>query len=136
MDDGPNRGQPTDRVDVEWELWSDEVILAAAAVLDPAAASDGPAVDALRAAGAVVALSAGSDGEPTVGGAVEETAVGPVLIGLPADIEAVRRSDQDRALRWRLELRDVLGSLLVDDGWRVTGFAKSGWYVLDRKGHS
>jgi predicted GNAT superfamily acetyltransferase len=145
MDDGPNRGQPTDRVDVEWDLLAEDAVRAASAVLDPVAMSDGPDVDALRAAGAVVALSVGSDGEPAVGGpaaggsvvggsAVGAAAAGRVLVGLPADIEAVRRSDQARALRWRLALRDVLGSLLADDGWRVTGFAKSGWYVLDREG--
>ena len=135
MDDGPNRGQPTDRVDVEWDLLAENVVRAASAVLDPVAMSDGPDVDALRAAGAVVALSVGPDGEPAVGGpAVGGVAAGRVLVGLPADIEAVRRSDQALALRWRLALRDVLGSLLTDDGWRVTGFAKSGWYVLDREG--
>ena len=135
MDDGPNRGQPTDRADVGWDLRSDPTERAAAAVLDPAAATDGPDIGALRAAGAVVALSVGSSGEPvTELGTGGRPAGGHVLIGLPADIEALRRSDQAGALRWRLALRAVLGPLLGDDRWRVGGFAKSGWYVLDRKG--
>ncbi len=130
MDDGPNRGQPTDRTDAVWDLGSPSVAAVAAGVLDPATASDGPDVDALRAAGVVVALSAGPGGDPVVGAA---PATGAVLVGIPSDIEALRRSDPALALRWRLALRAVLAPMLTDDCWRITGFAKSGWYVLERE---
>jgi hypothetical protein len=54
------------------------------------------------------------------------------LVGIPADIEAIRRTDPALALRWRHRLRAVLAPLMEDQEWRVTGFAKSGWYVLQR----
>ena len=131
MNDGPNRGQPTDRADAIWNLASDSAVRAAAGALDPTAAGAGPDVDALRATGAAVALSVDPAGEPVVG---ETPASAPVLlIGIPADIEAVRRTDPALALRWRLQLRAVLVPMLADERWRVTGFAKSGWYVLERE---
>jgi predicted GNAT superfamily acetyltransferase len=133
MDDGPNRGQPTDRADVEWDLRSPEVRAAAAPVLAGRAGTDGPDVDALRSAGATVALAVGDDGEParveSAGGTT-----GPLLIGVPADIEALRRTDPAQALRWRLAVRSVLGAAMADDARRITGFARSGWYVLEGKG--
>lgn len=130
MDDGPNRGQPTDRADIEWDLRSDATMRAAAEVLDPATTSAGPDVDALRSAGAIVALSVGSSGEPVVGRL--PGSAGPLLVGVPADIEGLRRYDQALALRWRLNLRSVLAPLMNDEPWQVTGFAKSGWYVLEQ----
>jgi predicted GNAT superfamily acetyltransferase len=139
MDDGPNRGQPTDRVDAVWQLGSDETRHAAAAVLgsvDPGRGEsrpDGPAVDVLRAGGAAVALSVGPDGEPAGDGSqAPGGSVGVLLLGIPADIEAIRRSDPELALRWRLRLRAVLAPLMADDRWRVTGFSRSGWYVVER----
>ena len=49
-------------------------------------------------------------------------------------VEALRRTDPAQALRWRLALRAVLSAAMTDEAWRVTGFARSGWYVLDGKG--
>ncbi len=134
MDDGPNRGQPTDRTDAVWDLESPSTAAAAAGALEPAIASAGPDVDALRAAGVPAALSVGPGGEP-VGGPVggSTAATGAVLVGIPSDIEALRRSDPALALRWRLALRAVLAPMLAGDRWRITGFAKSGWYALERE---
>nr|MBA3719737.1 GNAT family N-acetyltransferase [Nocardioidaceae bacterium] len=39
--------------------------------------------------------------------------------------------DRSRAVAWRHALRDVLGGLLAD-GAAVTGFARPGWYVVQR----
>jgi len=105
MDDGPNRGQPTDRVDAVWDLHSDSTAHAA-----------GPQLVA-GSAGAAAGSATGSDQR---------------LIGIPADIEAIRRADPGLALRWRLGLRTVLAPLMADEHWRVTGFAKSGWYLMER----
>lgn len=139
MDDGPNRGQPTDRADVRWALTGDATAAAAAAVLDPTVAGDGPDVDALLAAGALRALVVDQVGEPAVTDPEVRRPDAPdgvdvVLVGVPRDIEAVRRADPGRALRWRLALRAVLGPMLNDTSWRVDGFAKSGWYVARRGG--
>lgn len=133
MDDGPNRGQPTDRVDAVWDLRSAGTAAAAARLLGESdSPADGPDIDELRAAGATVLLAAGADGEPAAGSDAEAAGSGVRLIGIPTDIEAMRRSDPALALRWRHGLRAVLGPLLTDDRWRVTGFARSGWYVLER----
>lgn len=138
MDDGPNRGQPTDRVDAVWDLHAGTTTAAASRV-----AVDGPAgprVADLLAEGAAVLLSVGPDGEP-VAGDVPVTGDDPVdggagvrLIGIPPDIEALRHRDRAAALRWRHALRDVLGPALAGDRLRVTGFAKPGWYVLEPAG--
>lgn len=133
MDDGPNRGQPTDRADVEWDLLAPAVRDAAAPVIEGRTGTAGPDVAGLRSAGAAVALRVGDDGEPV---RTEPAAgrAGPLLIGVPPDIEALRRTDPAQALRWRLALRAVLSAAMTDEAWRVTGFARSGWYVLDGKG--
>ena len=52
-----------------------------------------------------------------------------LLVGVPADIEAIRLSEPARAAAWRTALRDVL-SPLVAGGARVTGFDRTGWYVV------
>jgi predicted GNAT superfamily acetyltransferase len=136
MDDGPNRGQPTDRVEAVWDLRSEGATRAAGQVLgESGAPADGPDVEALRAGGATVALAVGADGEPAPvaeAGARPPGGAGVRLVGIPADIEAIRRTDPALALRWRHRLRAVLAPLMADQEWRVTGFAKSGWYVLQR----
>jgi predicted GNAT superfamily acetyltransferase len=124
MDDVINGGTETDRMLVHWDLRS-------AAAADASAGRPGPAsFSGERARGAVVALSGDGDGLPVPG---HPLAGGPrthrLLVGVPADIEAMRLSDPARAAAWRTALRDVL-SPLVAGGGRVTGFDRSGWYVV------
>ena len=52
-----------------------------------------------------------------------------VLVGVPADVETMRMTDPAGAAQWRSALRKVLAPLLAG-GARVTGFDKSGWYVV------
>ncbi|MGI8868566.1 MAG: GNAT family N-acetyltransferase [Mycobacteriales bacterium] len=52
-------------------------------------------------------------------------------VAVPPDIEAMRRTEPAAARRWQLDLRDTLGTALVD-GWRVVDFARSGQYLLKR----
>jgi predicted GNAT superfamily acetyltransferase len=124
MDDAINGGTETDRMLVRWDLRSELATEACAGRPCPASFADE------RARGALVALSAGTDGLPVPEAPV---AGGPgsrvFLVGVPADIEAVRLSDPALAARWRTALRDVLSPLL-DSGARVTGFDRSGWYVV------
>jgi predicted GNAT superfamily acetyltransferase len=128
MDDVINGGTETDRMLVHWDLRSDQVAEACAGRSRPASFA------AERARGAVVALSAGEDGQPA---AMLPVAGGSgarrFLVGVPADIEAMRLSDPARAAAWRSALRDVL-SPLVAGGARVTGFDRSGWYVVSMEG--
>ena len=127
--DSINGGTETDRMLVRWELRSD-LAVAACAAKPPTASADEE-----RARGAVVALSAGPDGRPVAAALTmaPPSAGGPgartLLVGVPADIEAMRVTDPDGAAQWRSALRKVLAPLLAG-GARVTGFDKSGWYVV------
>lgn len=132
MDDGPNRGQPTDRVQVGWDLAGPAAVRAATAAADPGMRSAGTDLDVLLAAGAAVVLSVGEDGSPAAGRPpASPDAV--VLVGLPRDIEAMRRSDPALALAWRLQSRAALEPLIADKSWQVRGFVRSGWYVVERR---
>ena len=58
--------------------------------------------------------------------------IATALIEIPPDIEAMRRTDSALALRWRYALRSVMASLMADKSWQITGFSRSGCYLLDR----
>jgi predicted GNAT superfamily acetyltransferase len=124
MDDAINGGTETDRMLVRWELRSG-LAVGARAARPPATSADDE-----RGRGAVAALSAGPDGRPVT---APPPAVQPgprtLLVGVPADVETMRMTDPAGAAQWRLALRNVLAPLLAG-GARVTGFDKSGWYVV------
>jgi predicted GNAT superfamily acetyltransferase len=112
MDDDINAGDESDRLLIEWHLENARVLQAAEDRVDE------PDVSA-----ASVALS--MDGETS-------SVTGDVVVcATPDDIVALRRSDPQRAVHWRRALRDTLGEAMTG-GYRVTGFARSGWYVLER----
>ena len=133
MDDAINGGTETDRMLVHWDLRSDLAADASAGKGRPASFA------AERERGAVVALSAGSDGLPVPGPGVDSLAAGSpaaggpeagtLLVAVPADVESLRVSDPAGAAAWRSALRDVLAPLIAG-GARVTGFDRSGWYVV------
>jgi predicted GNAT superfamily acetyltransferase len=124
MADVINAGDDSDRLLVRWRLTAEPVIRACE--------GGGPGADAarLRAAGAAVALDVGADGLPAVGAAA--AMVPTALVRVPLDIEAVRRRDESAGRRWRRAVRHVLGGLMADGG-QVTGFDRSGWYVVRRR---
>lgn len=139
MRDGPNRGQPTDRVHTVWSLTDPATLRAAAAVRAGGTPARGPDAASLRAGGASVLLAPGPDGAPVTpppdapppdGGAPPGTPRATTLIGIPRDIELLRRADQPAALAWRMALRAQLAPLLAGGRWVVDGFARDGWYVL------
>ena len=124
MDDAINSGTESDRVLVHWDLRSVTATDASAGNPRPASFNDE------RASGAVVALSIGADGGPVAEPApAGGSGARGFLVGVPADIEAMRLSDPALAATWRAALRDVLSPLL-SSGARVTGFDRSGWYVI------
>ncbi|ALG09228.1 GNAT family N-acetyltransferase [Kibdelosporangium phytohabitans] len=109
MRDGINGDDESDRLLACWDL--DSPITAAG---DPPAA--------------VIALDRSGDESPVIG-----TMAGTeLLVAIPRDIESLRVSDPATASRWRLAVRDVLGTLLAE-GARVTGFDRSGRYRVTRK---
>jgi predicted GNAT superfamily acetyltransferase len=121
MTDAINAGDASDRLLVAWRL--DERKVAAACAGSPAE----PDPEALRAAGAQVALDQDAGGLPVAG-----TADAPVLlVRVPDDVEGLRASDPPAASRWRHAVREVLGGLLAE-GAAVTGFARPGCYVVER----
>src|SRR4029079_3167086 len=99
MHDGPNRGQPTDRAEVVWDLASASVVDAELAARERVSRGAGFDGDDLLRSGAAVRLVVGHGGEP-VPGEPPEPSDAAVLVGIPTDIEAVRRSEPDLALAW------------------------------------
>ena len=116
MRDGINAGDESDRLLAVWYLSDAKATEAASGKLDEPAIADAAEV-----------LSNG-DGEPRLDGASGRS----VLCATPDDIVALRRSDPERAWRWRLALREALGGAM-HDGYSVSGFTRSGWYVLSRE---
>ena len=123
MTDELNAGQPSDRALAVWELNSRSVLDAAAgSVIEP---------DVSSAHWRLVADPAGRPEIPPSDNAADT--IDTVLVAVPPDVEALRRSDPDGALAWRLALRECLAPLIADPGRLVTGFLKSGAYVLSRR---
>jgi len=102
MDDGINSGDPTDRLFAWWRVDSPRV---AAAMTGELQEVDVPAL-----------VTAGTDA---------------IAIDLPDDIVAVRAMEPDAARAWRLRLREQLLDAFAR-GYRITGFARSGGYALER----
>jgi predicted GNAT superfamily acetyltransferase len=121
MGDTINAGGDSDRLLVRWRLRDPEVVVACSGMSTPASAHRE------LARGAVVALGIDEQGMP-VAGRLDGRAS---LVAVPRDIEALRTTDPVLAQRWRVALRESLGTL-VADGAQITGFDREGWYVLRR----
>ena len=123
MADARNRGLPTDRLEARWELGAPRVRAAASGRVAT------PDIEALRSAGAQVALEVGAYGEPLL----HTTSAPRRLVRIPADIEALRTSDHATASAWAEAIRVTLRPAL-DAGGRITGVTRDGWYVLADRG--
>jgi predicted GNAT superfamily acetyltransferase len=121
MTDAINAGEESDRLLVSWRLEDPRV--AAACSGSPGE----PDPEALRAAGATVALDSDAGGLPVAGPTDAEL----LLVRVPPDVEELRARDPAAARRWRHAVRDTLGGLM-GAGAAVTGFARTGCYVLRR----
>jgi predicted GNAT superfamily acetyltransferase len=108
MPDGINGRGDTDRLMVHWDLVDDPMW-----------------TDPVQAA---FALEIGDNGEPVSG-----TPDGPaLLVAVPPDIEALRRTDPALAAAWRTATRNALQGLMAE-GARVVGFDHAGRYVVVRE---
>ncbi len=114
-----------------WDVAAASTVEAERVFLQGRAAGGGPDVGSRIRAGAVTLLSAGPAGEPVRGPRIDPVVTSAVL-GIPADIEQIRRTDPPLALSWRCALRTTLALVMADSAWKVTGFARSGWYLLER----
>jgi predicted GNAT superfamily acetyltransferase len=141
MQDGINGGDDTDRLLVRWDLLSPPVVGACGGTFSPASAA------AVRAGGAVTVLSVAADGGPAAGRGLADggpavadgrprterlplPAGAGLLVAVPADIEKLRATDPALASAWRAALRDVLRPAMAA-GARITGFDRTGWYVME-----
>lgn len=126
LPDTINGHDESDRLLATWDLASDRVADAVAALASPSgsATSHRPLPPGIRAA-----LSVGEDGMPR-----PERATGSlVTVDIPGAIADVRSSRPDVAFAWRHAVRDVLGGLL-DRGAIVVGFDRARGYVVRRDG--
>lgn len=121
MHDAINGGDDSDRLLVQWYLNDPAVV---AACVGTTTAAD---AESARASGAAIALDVSALGRPVLGALDAQT----LLVAVPVDIEGLRLSDPGCSKDWRIAVREVLGALLAD-GARVTGFDRTGWYVLYR----
>ncbi|MFF3732863.1 GNAT family N-acetyltransferase [Streptomyces sp. NPDC002476] len=121
MQDEANAGTESDRLMVHWELAGDRAVAAAAGAPHRVTVDD-------AGGHAVVGLDAEPDGRPAVGHRDGDT----VLVRIPTEAEALRRTDPSLAREWRYALREVLGGLMAQ-GRTVTGFTRDGRYVIDRR---
>jgi predicted GNAT superfamily acetyltransferase len=121
MNDGRNGADDSDRLLVSWDLTAPAVDAACAG--RPATHGPGDA--------AVMALDRTAEGRPVAGDIGGRT----VLVAVPTDIEALRRTEPAVAHDWRIAVRETLGTLMAS-GWQVVGFDRGGWYVLTKDGDS
>ena len=110
MRDGVNAGQASDRAFVDWDLTD---------------ARPSPLTDPY--AQAVAAVRIDDDGRPQELDVPREAPV--VAIEIPSDIETLRATDPRLAAQWREAVRRGFVELLAD-GWLVSGFRRSGAYLL------
>lgn len=123
MIDSVNAGQGSDRLLVEWNLRSPGVAHAIAQALE----GGQPERDDAAAATGYEAVLRVSDGDLPAAGPGEGS--GPRACAVPGDIEQLRRNTPQAALAWRQATRSALGGSMAS-GYRITGFARSGWYLL------
>lgn len=112
MLDDLNGDDESDRLKLEWDITGER------------GAPGGPSdAEGLRTD---VVLKVGSDDRPERRMSRSST----VLVGIPADIETMRRTNPPLASAWRSAVRDVLGGLL-DAGGRIDVFdrTRSGYIV-------
>lgn len=125
MNDEINGHEESDRVLIEWQLDSEPAIAASTRSLTE------PDVTNLTGNGAVEAIVIADDGSPIV----NDDAADTLLVRIPQDVVALRRTDQVLATQWRIAVRAVLGSAL-NDGYVTAGMTRSGYYVVKREGEA
>ncbi len=111
MPDELNAGDPSDRLVLVWDLG------------ESTAVRDLTAPDA----GTVMALTDDPAGRPLE---CEARGAARLAVGTPTDIAALRAGDPAVAGEWRRAQRAALGGPLAA-GYRVTGFTRSGHYILE-----
>lgn len=127
MSDGVNAGQGSDRLLMEWNLASPRVVAAASGKRVEEAD-----VESLLDSGRALLSGVGEAGEePPSHASVSDTS-GLLLCATPAAIQTLRQEAPEQARRWRFAVRGALTEA-VASGYRIAGFTRSGWYLLDHE---
>ena len=108
MEDELNRGLPSDRFEAEWWLRRPR----------PTRTPGDP----------LVILEVGQRGEPRRVRA-DLSPGRTVLIGIPADIQAVKRQSLELALAWRIESRNAFEAA-ISAGLAAVDFQRQGAYLM------
>ncbi|SLM95449.1 hypothetical protein FM105_04805 [Brevibacterium yomogidense] len=141
MRDGVNAGHASDRAFVEWDLTAAMQDRSDAGLSDAkppnaeqsdASPSNAGQPDATQrdsaSDDAVAAVRIDdTDGSPLEFDVPREATL--ISIEMPSDIETLRGTDPALASRWREAVRRAFLELFAD-GWKVTGFRRSGAYLL------
>jgi predicted GNAT superfamily acetyltransferase len=124
---GLNAGLPTDRFEVEWWVTSQRVAARAAQKWRPLR------LDALLSGGALLVNEATFDGAglPVPPPNYVSRPSNLMLVEIPSDFQAIKRSDFALAQRWRQHTRDIFEGMF-DSGFLVTDFVSH----EDRDGRS
>jgi predicted GNAT superfamily acetyltransferase len=117
MDDAFNAGEPTDRLEVRWEVGTERV---------ERAMSGHP--DATDPSGADVVLE-DEDGRPS---ARPEASGAQLILRIPADYLALRRDDPAAARSWRQAVGRTLAEAM-SRGYVAVDFARPDAYLLERR---
>lgn len=125
MRDGVNAGHASDRVFVEWNLAASAHDSGAGSPADPTQPDAGQ--HDTSSDSAVAAVRIDTDGSPLEFDVPREATL--VSIEMPSDIETLRGADPELASHWREAVRRAFLELFAD-GWKVTGFRRSGAYLL------
>lgn len=122
MQDQLNQGLPSDRLEAFWWLRDPSVVKRSVAV---------PSVPTVS--GSHITLA-----HPPAGSPMQinwpDSAVRRTTVAIPEDINALRRTEPNMALRWRLGTRDVF-QRLFSEGFRISGYGLSAGrpcYILER----
>ena len=123
MQDAINAGLPSDRLEVHWELMSEEVQAIANGVARPQSASNAPFL-----------LEKDFHGAPLANHGILELRPAQCCIEIPRAVEPLRQEQPERALAWRLALREALVPAF-GAGYQAIDFVHQDgrcWYVLER----
>ena len=124
MPDGVNAGQGSDRLLMSWALDSARAEAAANGTR-----SEPENEESLLGADRVLLSGVAPGAMPDSG--VPSEFGGPLLCATPAAIQDLRRESPELARRWRFAVRGALTDAM-GRGYRITGFTRSGWYLLEQ----
>lgn len=114
---GINTGLQTDRFEVEWWVTQNRVAARAGKLWRPLR------LEALLAGGALLVNEATftNGGLPVPPANYVSRPSNLMLVEIPADFQAIKRTDFDLAARWRMRTRDIFENMF-DSGFIVTDF--------------